>query len=83
MTTQNICNSIILVLNFNYILWLSWFIKSYPYFIKVMSKTQIIVEGAIQQCKDEAAIQVSKWVMLIIRCVQWVQKTVLTFYLIN
>ena len=24
-----------------------------------MSKTQIIVEGAIQQCKDEAAIQVS------------------------
>lgn len=41
-----------------------------------MSKTQIIVEGAIQQCKDEAAIQVSKWVMLIIR---WVQKTVNLF----
>ncbi|XP_021365952.1 serine/threonine-protein kinase S6KL-like isoform X1 [Mizuhopecten yessoensis] len=27
------------------------------YAMKVMSKTQIIVEGAIQQCKDEAAIQ--------------------------
>lgn len=42
-----------------------------------MSKTQIIVEGAIQQCKDEAAIQVSKWVMLVIRCVPWVQKSVI------
>lgn len=29
-----------------------------PFIVQVMKKSQVIVDGAVQQCKDEATIQV-------------------------